>query len=189
MRKIIVTEFITLDGVVEAPGGNETDHPHRGWNFWYDDDKAGQYKVDELNSVDALMLGRNTYDKFAAFWPTQTDGDFAARINQLPKYIVSHGLEKAEWNNCSIVRDITTEIPDLKKTNGGDILVYGSGTLVKSLLHHNLVDEFRLMLHPVVIGGGQRLFDDKRELRKFHLKNSIVFDSGLIMLEYVPAVS
>lgn len=186
MRRIIVTEFITLDGVVEAPGGNETPHPHGGWQFKYSAPEAGEYKVNELANVDALMLGKNTYELFAGYWPHQTGGGFADRINQLPKYVVSRSLQKAEWNNCHILRDVANDVAALKKTDGGDILVYGSATLVKSLLHHDLADELRLMMYPVSIGGGLRLFDDNLEMKKFELKHSRVVGSGILILEYEP---
>jgi dihydrofolate reductase len=186
MRKIIVTEFITLDGVVEAPGGNETPHPHGGWQFKYSDPETGKYKVDELASVDGLMLGRNTYELFAGYWPNQTGGGFADRINQLPKYVLTRSLQKVDWNNSHILRDVAKDVAALKKTDGGNILVYGSATLVKALLHHDLVDELRLMVFPLAIGGGLRLFDDSRELKKFALKHSRVADNGVLILEYEP---
>src|SRR5579859_7548375 len=141
MRKIIVTEFITLDGVVEAPGGNETAHPHGGWQAQFRAPEAGKYKVDELASVDALLLGKNTYATFAGFWPKQTGAEFADPINRYPKYVVSRSLQNAAWNNSHILRDVGKDVTALKKTDGGDILVYGSATLVQSLLHHDLVDE------------------------------------------------
>ena len=186
MRKIIVTEFITLDGVIESPGGNETPHPHGGWQFKYSSPETGKYKIDELANVDALLLGKNTYDLFAGFWPNQTGGEFADPINQLPKYIVSRSLQKAEWNNSHILRDVAGDVATLKKSDGGDILVYGSATLVKALLHHDLVDELRLMVYPLSIGGGLRLFDDTRELKKFRLKHSRATDNGVLILEYQP---
>ena len=187
MRKIIVTEFITLDGVVEAPGGNETPHPHAGWQFQYRSPEAGKYKVDELASVDALLLGRNTYENFAGFWPSQTDAGFGIPINRMPKYVVSRSLKKVEWNNSHILRDVAKDIAALKKSDGGNILVYGSGTLVKALLHHDLIDELRLMMFPLSIGGGLRLFDDNRELKKFGLKHSHTTNDGILILEYQPA--
>ncbi len=186
MRKIIVTEFMTLDGVIESPGGNETPHPHGGWQFKYNSPETGKYKVDELASVDALLLGKNTYELFAGYWPGQAGGAFADPINRLPKYVVSTSLQTADWNNSHILRDVAKDITALKKTDGGDILVYGSGTLVKALLHHDLIDELRLMVYPVSIGGGLRLFDDNRELKKFELKHSIVTDLGILILEYQP---
>jgi dihydrofolate reductase len=185
MRKIIVTEFITLDGVVEAPGGNETPHPHGGWQFKFPHPDSGKYKVDELASVDSLLLGKKTYDLFSQYWPGES-GAFADPINRYPKYVVSRSLDKAAWNNSHILRDVT-EVAALKNTEGGNILVYGSATLVKSLLHHDLIDELRLMLYPVSIGGGLRIFDDTRELKNFQLKHSRVLDNGVIILEYVPA--
>jgi dihydrofolate reductase len=188
MRKIIVTEFISLDGVVEAPGGNETDHPHGGWQTAYRSPEGGKYKVDELAAVDALLLGKNTYENFAGFWPSQTDDAFGNPINRMPKYVVSRSLQKAEWNNCHILRDVAGDVAALKKSDGGDILVYGSATLVKALLHHDLVDELRLMVFPVSLGGGLRIFDDNRELKKFGLKHSRAFDNGALILEYVRAI-
>jgi dihydrofolate reductase len=184
MRKIIVTEFITLDGVIEAPGGNETPHPHGGWQFNYRAPETGQYKIDELSSVDTLLLGKTTYEGFAAYWPNQTDAGFAGPINRMPKYVVSRSLQKAEWNNSHILRDVAADVTALKKTDGGDILVYGSATLVKALFHHDLIDELRLMVIPVSVGGGLRLFDDNGELKNFGLKHSRAFDNGVLILEY-----
>jgi dihydrofolate reductase len=186
MRKIIVTEFITLDGVIEAPGGNETPHPHGGWQATYRSPENGQYKIDELSSVEALLLGKTTYDAFAASWPGQTGKEFADPINRIPKYVVSRSLQKVEWNNSHILRDVAKDVVALKKSEGGDILVYGSATLVKALLHHDLIDELRLMVCPVSIGGGLRLFDDNRELKKFGLKHSRATDNGVLLLEYQP---
>jgi dihydrofolate reductase len=186
MRKIIVTEFITLDGVVEAPGGNETPHPHGGWQFKYGSPETSKYKIDELSSVDTLLLGKTTYENFAAFWPGQTDTGFADPINRMPKYVVSRSLQKVEWNNSHILRDVAGDVAALKKSDGGDILVYGSATLVKALLHHDFIDELRLMVFPLSIGGGLRLFDDNRELKKFRLKHSRAIDNGVLILEYQP---
>ena len=186
MRKIIVTEFITLDGVIEAPGGNETPHPHGGWQMKYNHPEAGKYKVDELAGVDTLLLGRNTFEVFAGYWPNQTGAGFADPINRYAKYVVSRSLQKTEWNNSQILRDVAKDVADLKKTDGGDILVYGSATLAKALFHHDLVDEIHLLLYPVVVGGGLRLFDDNRELKKFALVHSHAFDNGVLGLEYRP---
>jgi len=185
MRKIIVTEFITLDGVIEAPGGDETKHPHGGWQRGYHNPETGKYKVEELASVEALLLGRNTYDVFAGYWPNQNDDSFGKPINRMPKYIVSTTLQKTEWNNCHILRDVAADVAALKKTEGGDILVYGSAAVAKALLHHDLVDEVRLLLYPVTVGGGVRLFDDGREMKKFELKQSRVFENGVVLLEYL----
>lgn len=185
MRKIIVTEFITLDGVVEAPGGNETDHPHGGWQALYNSEDGGRYKMDELSTVGSFLLGRKTYDLFADYWPTQSKGIFAERLNALPKHVVSSTLKTAEWNNSHILRSME-EVAALKSGEDGDILVYGSATLAKSLLHKDLVDELRLMVYPVIVGGGLRLFDDDREMKKFTLKQARTLDNGSLVLEYLP---
>jgi dihydrofolate reductase len=184
MGKIIVTEFITLDGVIEAPGGNETNHPHGGWQTHYRSAETGKYKVEELAGVKALLLGRKTYDQFAAYWPAQTDAGFGEPINRLPKYVVSNSLQKAEWNNSHILRDVVKEVSALKKTQEGDILVYGSATLVRSLIFHNLADELRLLLFPVVVGGGLKIFDDNLELKRFKLEQSVTYDNGVLLLRY-----
>ncbi|HXD78822.1 MAG TPA: dihydrofolate reductase family protein [Puia sp.] len=187
MRKIIITEFITLDGVIEAPGGNETAHPHRGWQAKYQHPETGKYKVGELAGADALLLGRTTFEMFAGYWPAQTGAGFADPINRMPKYVVSRTLQKAEWNNSHILRDLARDVAALRKTDGGNILVYGSATLAKSLLHHALVDELHLLVYPVSVGGGLRLFDDNRECTKFDLKHSHAFDNGVLLLEYCPS--
>ena len=189
MRKIIVTEFITLDGVIEAPGGKETPHPHAGWQTWFKSPEAGQYKIEELASVDSLLLGKTTYDVFAGYWPGETGEAFADPINRMPKYVVSGSLQKTEWNNSHILRDLATDVAALKKSEGGNILVYGSATLVRGLLHHDLVDELRLMVYPLSIGGGLRIFGDDRELKKFKLTHSRSIDNGPLILEYQPILS
>jgi dihydrofolate reductase len=186
MRKIIVTEFITLDGVIESPGGNETPHPHGGWQFKYNSPETGKYKMDELSSVDTLLLGKNTYETFAAYWPGQTGAGFADPINRMPKYVVSRSLQKAAWNNSHILRNVAKDVAALKNSEGGDILVYGSATLVKALIHHDLIDELRLMVFPLSIGGGLRIFDDNLELKKFELKHFRAIDNGVLILEYLP---
>jgi dihydrofolate reductase len=188
MRKIIVTEFITLDGVIESPGGNETPHPHGGWQFKYNSPEAGKYKIDEISSVDGLLLGKTTYEVFAAYWPGQKGNAFADPINRMPKYVVSRSLQKVTWNNSHILRDVAKDVAMLKNSEGGNILVYGSATLVRALLHHDLIDELRLMVYPLSIGGGLRLFDDNRELKKFGLKHSRATDNGILILEYLPVI-
>jgi len=183
MRKIIVSEFITLDGIIEAPGGNETTHPNGGWHTRTED--GGKYKIEELGIVDTLLLGKNTYEAFASYWPNQADGPFATPINKYPKYVVSTTLQKADWNNSHILRDVAKDVAALKNTAGGDILVYGSATLVQALLHHNLVDELRLMVYPVAIGGGLSIFNNNRELNKFELKHARTLEGGILILEYL----
>lgn len=187
MRRIIVTEFITLDGVVEAPGGNETDHPHGGWQSKFRSAETGAYKVKELASVDALLLGRKTYEQFAGYWPNESGEAFADPIKRLPKYVVSTTLQQAEWNNSQVLRNVEQEVAALRNAPGGDILVYGSATLVKSLLRHNLVDELRMMVYPVSVGGGLKLFGDDRGHNEFQLVHSQVSDNGVLILEYRPS--
>jgi len=186
MRKIIVTEFITLDGVIEAPGGKETNHPHGGWQTNFRSPETGKYKVEELANADALLLGKNTYEAFSSYWPTQTGPEFADPINQYPKYVVSGSLQKTAWNNSHILRDVAKDVAALKNTDGGNILVYGSATLVQALLHYDLVDELHLLLYPVSLGGGLSIFNDKRELNKFQLTYSRATDNGVLILEYQP---
>jgi dihydrofolate reductase len=186
MGKIIVSEFITLDGVIEAPGGNETPHPHGGWQSKYKSPESGKYKIDELSKVDALLLGSTTFKVFAAYWPGQTGAEFADPINKMRKYVVSRTLQTVGWNNSYILRDVAKDVAALKRTDGGDILVYGSATLVKTLLHHDLIDELRLMVFPLSIGGGLRLFESNKELKKFQLKKARTLDNGVLILEYQP---
>jgi len=176
--KIVVTEFITLDGVVEAP--NE-------WSFPYWNDGIAKLKLDELMAADAQLLGRVTYDGFAAAWPGRTDeAGFADRMNNMPKYVVSTTLEKADWNNSTIIKtDVPAQIAELKKQPGGDILVAGSATLIDTLIAHDLVDEYHLLTYPIVVGKGKRLFKDGSKT-KLKLIESRSFDSGVVLLRYAP---
>jgi dihydrofolate reductase len=189
MRRLIVTEFITLDGVVEAPGGGEA-FEHGGWNFKYWSDDVGAYKLDELKASDTHLYGRVTYEAFAASWPNMTElGEFADLMNGTPKVVVSTTLKEAVWTNSRLLRDnVAAEIAQLKQQPGQDILVAGSPTLVETLRQHNLVDEYRLLVHPIVLGHGQRLFADGRipptELKLVDTKQ---FDGGILALTLVPA--
>lgn len=176
--KIVVTQFITLDGVIEAP--NE-------WSFPYWNDNIAKLKLDELMAADAHLLGRVTYEGFAAAWPDRTDeAGFADRMNNLPKYVVSTTLEKAEWNNSTILKtDVAVQIAELKKQPGGDILVAGSATLVETLIAHDLVDEYHLLTYPIVVGKGKRLFKDGSHT-KLKLIETKPYDSGVVLLRYQP---
>jgi dihydrofolate reductase len=187
VRKLVVSEFVTVDGVMEDPGGAENSE-HGGWSFRFWNDEAAQFKLDELFASDALLLGRVTYEGFAAAWPTITDeSGFAERMNGLPKYVVSTTLEELEWNNSTLIKgDVAGEIAGLKAQAGEDILVAGSATLVRTLLEHDLVDELRLMVHPVVLGGGRRLFE-RVEKRAFRLVETRSLGSGTVVLTYAPA--
>jgi dihydrofolate reductase len=160
--KLVVTEFVTLDGVMEDPGGAES-FEHGGWSFKYDRGPEGdKFKLDELMASDAQLLGRKTYEGFAAAWPSITDEQgFADKMNEMPKYVVSTTLENPEWNNSTVIKgDVVAEISRLREQPGGDILVAGSCQLVQTLTNNNLVDEYRLMVFPIVLGSGKRLFGE-----------------------------
>jgi len=161
MGKLVVTEFITLDGIIEDPGGSEGTE-HGGWSFRHPAPEGQQFKGEELEHADAQLLGRVTYEGFAAAWPTmeESGGHFAKKMNAMPKYVVSTTLTEATWTNTAILRgaDLAAEVARVKDQYQGDILVAGSATLVHSLTELGLVDEYRLMVHPVVLGTGKRLF-------------------------------
>jgi dihydrofolate reductase len=162
MGKLVVTEFISLDGVMEDPGGAEQ-FEHGGWTFKFDQgDEGGKFKFDELNASDAQLLGRVTYDGFAKAWPTmEGTGEFGEKMNSMPKFVVSSTLKNPEWNNTTVIDgDLAEEVGKLKQQFEGDILVAGSAQLVQSLLAQDLVDELRLMVFPIVLGEGKRLFAD-----------------------------
>jgi dihydrofolate reductase len=163
MGQVVVTEFISLDGVIEDPGGAE-DFAHGGWSFKYDrGDEGNKFKMDELTNADAQLLGRVTYEGFAAAWPSRKDdAGFADKFNSMPKYVVSTTLENPEWENSQVIKDdLAGEVAKLKGQYDGDILIAGSATLVQSLIEKDLVDELRLMVFPVVLGSGRRLFADR----------------------------
>ncbi len=161
MGKLVVTEFITLDGIIEDPGGSEGTE-HGGWSFRHPAPEGQQFKGEELERADAQLLGRVTYEGFAAAWPAmeESGGDFAKKMNAMPKYVVSTTLTEATWTNTTILRgaDLAAEVSRVKDQHEGDILVAGSAALVHSLTELGLVDEYRLMVHPVVLGAGKRLF-------------------------------
>jgi dihydrofolate reductase len=188
MRKVVATEYVSLDGVMEDPGGSEGTQ-HSGWSFQFWNDEAAKFKFDELFASDALLLGRVTYQGFAKAWPSMTDEQgFANRMNSLPKYVVSTTLDKAEWNNSRLIKEnIPEEVSQLKQQPGRDILIAGSGMLVQTLMQHNLIDEYRLMVHPVVLGGGKRLFREESDLKVLKLVDTIIFRTGIIVLSYQPA--
>jgi dihydrofolate reductase len=190
MRRIVISEFVSLDGVVEDPGGAEK-FKHGGWSFKFRDDQVPKYKMDELKASDSLLLGRVTYQEFAKAWPSRKDDvGFADKMNSMPKYVVSTTLKKVDWNNSRLIKaNVVEEVKKLKQQQPGkDILVYGSGKLVNTLLQHDLVDELRLMVHPVVLGSGKRLFDDTVETMKvLKLADSKTFPSGIVLLSYHPA--
>jgi len=176
--RIVVTEFMTLDGVMEAP--NE-------WSFLYWTDEIAKFKLDELMTTDVQLLGRVTYEGFASAWPERTDeAGFADRMNSMPKYVVSKTLKNADWNNSTIInKNVAEEISKLKEQTGSDILVAGSATLVRFLMENDLVDEFRLLTYPIVVGKGKRLFSDG-QAASLKLIDTKTYDSGVTLLRYEP---
>jgi dihydrofolate reductase len=182
MRKIVATEYVTLDGVMHEPGE---------WSGPFFNDEAVKFKHDELFASDALLLGRVTYEGFAKAWPTMTGtGDFGERMNGMPKYVVSTTLTNPEWNNSHVIRaNVVEEISKLKQEPGQDILLAGSGVLLHTLMENDLVDEYRLMLHPIVLGSGKRLFQDENQTKTLKLVETKPFASGIVVLTYRPAQS
>ena len=186
MGKVVVTEFISLDGVMEDPGGAE-DYRHGGWVFEFDRGEEGnKFKLDELFEAEAQLLGRVTYEGFAAAWPEREDpGGFAERMNSMPNYVVSSTLREASWNNSTILSgELPDEIARLHREVDGPILVAGSAQLVQGLLEHDLVDELRLMVFPVVLGEGKRLFDAPGAKKTLRLTDSKVVGDGVGILTY-----
>jgi len=173
MGKLVVTEFVTLDGVMEDPGGGEKDHFDRGgWAFQFDRGEDGDaFKFDELKTADAQLLGRVTYEGFAKAWPTmEGTGEFGEKMNSMPKFVVSSTLEDPTWNNTTVLgADWPSEVAALKERYEGDILVAGSAQLVQGLLEHDLVDELHLMVFPVMLGAGKKLFADAESTKPFGL--------------------
>jgi dihydrofolate reductase len=169
MGKLVVTEFVSVDGVFEDPGGAE-DYEHGGWTFEYDrGDDGNKFKLDELMNADVQLLGRVTYEGFAAAWPSR-EGPFAEKLNNDPKYVVSNTLTDPQWQNTTVISgDIVGGLKKLRGETGGSILVSGSGTLVDTLLENDLVDELRLMVFPTILGRGKRLFPDGIDRLKFTL--------------------
>jgi dihydrofolate reductase len=184
MRRLIASIYTTLDGVVDMDGDMV-----QKWHFPFFNDELATYAHQQLFAADALLLGRRTYDGFAATWPSITDEQgFADRMNHLPKYVVSTTLATAAWNNTTIIRD---QVPDavttLKQQPGQDILLYGSATLMHTLMHDALIDEYRLWVHPVVAGSGRRLFQDSEEMTLLQRTAITPFSSGVTILHYQPA--
>jgi dihydrofolate reductase len=185
MAKIVVTEFISIDGVLEDPGGAEG-FKYGGWSFEFNRGEEGdQFKLDETMASDALLLGRRTYEGFADAWP-QRDGEFADKFNQMPKYVVSATLSDPSWTNTTVIgTDLDTEVPKLRDAHEGDVVVHGSAQLAQSLIERDLVDELRLMVFPVVLGSGKRLFGETSEKKTLELADSRpVGDDGVVVLTY-----
>jgi len=193
MRKIVVTEFLTLDGVMQGPGDPNEDRdggfPYGGWQMQYGFDDAQLKRIsDAIGTTDAYLLGRHTYDIFAAYWPLQTEGMFAEVLNPRPKYVVSTTLqEPLSWQNSHVIRDNVAErVRELKEQDGGNISILGSGKLVQFLLDNHLVDQLALLVNPLILGTGKRLFTEGLGPQKFRLVDSLVGDQGAAMLWYEP---
>jgi dihydrofolate reductase len=182
--RIVVTEFISLDGVIEDPGGAE-DFKHSGWSFEIDrGDEGNTFKLEETMESDALLLGRVTYEGFAEAWPSR-EGEFAEKFNSMPKHVVSSTLHDPEWNNSSVLEgDLTTGVERLKDQYARDIVVHGSAQLVQELLERDLVDELRLMVFPVVLGTGKRLFGATSDKKRLQLVDTKTVGDGVLILRY-----
>lgn len=186
--RLIVTAYVTLDGIVEAPGFDEHRDGRNAWALRVQNDEDGQYNKAQVASADALLLGRKTWQIWAAFWPTATGDDWLAdRVNSVPKYVVSNTLKRADWSNSTIISgDVAAEVAKLKAQPGGELVVYGSPDLIDELLKHHLVDEYRLLLYPVILGSGKHLFRDRIDVHHLRLVDSRTFSSGVVLLKYVP---
>jgi dihydrofolate reductase len=187
MGRIVVTEFASLDGVVEDPGGSE-DFKYGGWSFEFSrGDDGDKFKLDETMEAEAQLLGRVTYEGFADAWPSR-EGPFADKFNTMPKYVVSSTLEDPEWANSTVLKgDVAEEVGKLKQEVDGVILVAGSVQLVQALIEHDLVDELRLMVFPVVLGAGKRLFGETSDKKGLRLTDSKTVGDGVAILVYEPA--
>jgi len=186
MGRIVVTEFVSLDGVIEAPGGGE-DYRHGGWTFEIERGQEGdKFKFDELVEAEAQLLGRVTYEGFAAAWPQMEDeAGFAAKMNSMPKYVVSSTLERADWQNSTILSgDPADSVARLKDEVDGVILIAGSATLVKALVEADLVDELRLMVFPVLLGEGKRIFPEGEAKHRLQLAEAKTVGDGIVLLRY-----
>lgn len=186
-RELIASVYVTLDGVMEDPGGAEG-FEHGGWSMEFFDDDAANFAQEQLFASDALLLGRITYQGFAESWPSMTDEEgFADRMNELPKYVASETLGELEWNNAHPLEgNVSEEVAKLKREPGDDILIYGSRQLVGGLMRDGLIDEYRLWVHPVVLGSGKRLFPEGTETTALELAETTTFSSGVVVLSYRP---
>ena len=191
MRKLVVVEFLSLDGVYQAPGHPDEDREggfeHGGWQMQYFDDVMGEQAMKGIAETDAQLFGRKTFEKMAAFWPTApADDPFAKHLNGVQKYVASTTLADPEWQPTTVIRDVPTEVAALKQQDGGTITVLGSGNLVQTLMANDLVDEYSLSVFPLTLGGGKRLFADDGAMRKLELVASTPTTTGGLMLTYRP---
>jgi dihydrofolate reductase len=193
MRMLRMIEFLSLDGVMQAPGAPDEDteggFQHGGWQRPYFDDVLGATAAEGMAETDAYLFGRKTYEKMAAYWPTAPEDDpYGRHMNSTPKYVASRTLQDVEWQNSTLITgDVAEEVARLKQQPGKNIAVLGSGDLVQTLLEHDLVDEFFLAVYPLVLGSGKRLFRDSDQVRKLHLVDSKPTSTGGVLLTYRPA--
>jgi dihydrofolate reductase len=191
MRKLVAIEFVSLDGVYQAPGDPDEDREggfeHGGWQRPYFDEVMGAEAGKGMAETDAQLFGRKTYEKMASFWPNApADDPFAEHLNGVQKYVASRTLQTAEWEPTTILRDVPAEVAELKERSGGNIGVLGSGNLLRTLLEHNLVDELSMTLTPVTLGGGKRLFPEDHAMHRFRLIESTPTTTGSLILTYAP---
>ena len=185
--KLVVTDFLTVDGVIEGPGFDEHRDGRNAWALRLQDQEAEEWNQQQAFTAEALLMGRVTYQIWAAFWPTAGDDAFSRRMNSIPKYVVSRTLDRADWSNTTILAgDAVTAVQELKAKPGGDLLLYGSADLVTELMAHRLVDEYRLSIYPVVLGSGKHLFRDRIDLHYLRLVTTRVFPTGIVLLTYQP---
>jgi dihydrofolate reductase len=184
MGKIVVSEFVSLDGVIEDPGGAE-DFKYGGWSFEIDrGDEGNQFKLDETLAAEALLLGRVTFEGFADAWPSRS-GEFADKFNEMPKYVVSSTLDEPEWSNSTVLDgDLAEAVATVRQRHDGDVVVHGSAQLVQALIERDLVDEVRLMVFPVVLGSGKRLFGETSDKKTLRLVDSKTVGDGVAILVY-----
>ncbi len=190
MGKIVATAYVSLAGVVEAPGGHE-DFEHAGWTFEIDrGEEFEKFKLDETLDSEALLLGRVTYEGFAAAWPSM-EGEIADKLNAMPKYVVSSTLEEPlDWNNSTVLEgDVVEEVSRLRQELDGEIVVHGSPRLTQTLLEHDLIDELRVTVFPLVLGRGKRLFGETSDKKRLRLTDSKTVGDGIAILIYEPARS
>lgn len=177
--RLVATEYVTLDGVFDEPGH---------WSFPFFNEEAAQFKADELAAADAQLLGRKTYEGFAKAWPTmEGTGDFGVKMNSMPKYVVTSTLDRLEWSGSQVIRgDVFGEVRKLKEQRGGDLLLAGSGQLFNALMRENLIDVYRLMIHPIVLGQGPKLFAESDQRRELQVADMKRFATGIVVLELTP---
>jgi dihydrofolate reductase len=193
MRKLVVIEFLSLDGVMQAPGAPDEDteggFEHGGWALPYHDEVLGATAVEKMAATDAYLFGRKTYEIMAGYWPTaSTEEPFTEPLNKTAKYVASTTLQDAQWQNSTVIKgDLVEEVAKLKEQSGRNIAVLGSGDLVQTLINNDLVDEYFLTIYPIVLGGGKRLFRDSDQTRGLRLVDSKTTSTGGLILTYRPA--